>query len=306
MKKKVGIIGLGWVGASTAISVLHKGLCSELMLYDIQPGLAEGEAMDLQHGSAFYPTATVRAASISEMQSCHVIVVTAGVGVSKSQTRLDVLRENHVIIQQIAEQLKGYTGIVVVVTNPVDVLTYFLHRYAELPAHRVIGTGTMLDSARLRFLVGNRLGVNRKNINAQVVGEHGDSEVILWSQASAGGMQLRHWKGWTLADESTISEQVRQAALEVKKRKGVANHAIGLVTADLLKTILRGERKVRNLSTVLHGEFQLHDVALSLPVIVSENGVEEVLQIDMSALEHQEFIHSAHILKKAIAECESK
>lgn len=297
----LGIIGLGWVGASTAISILHRGICGELLLCDLRPGLAEGEAMDLNHGSSFYPTSRVKSASIAEMMHCKAIVVTAGRGGKPGETRLDLLNDNIGIAKTIATELKGFKGILVIVANPVDVLTYYYQKFSGLPENRVIGTGTMLDTSRLREIIGRKLNVDPRSIHAQVIGEHGDSEVILWSSATIGGIKLREWKGWKTEYETEIAEQVRKAASEIIKRKGATNHAIGLVTATLLKWLLRGDRRIINLSSVLSGEYDMHNVAISLPVLLSANGITEVLEMDLDAQEKEKFFQSADVLKKAIA-----
>ncbi|MBK8652831.1 MAG: L-lactate dehydrogenase [Haliscomenobacter sp.] len=296
----IGIIGLGWVGASTAISILQRGICQELLLCDSKPGLAEGEAMDLNHGSSFYPTARVKAVDISEMKHCNAIVITAGRGGKPNESRLDLLNDNIRIAQSIAEQLKGFQGILVIVANPVDVLTYYYQKFSGLPPGRVIGTGTMLDTARLREIIGRKLGVDPRSIHAQVVGEHGDSETILWSTATIAGMKLRDWNGWLPAYEEEIADQVKKAAYEIIRRKGATNHAIGLVTATLLKWVLRGEKRVINLSTVISGPYGLQDVALSLPALVSNHGVLEILEVGMSMDERTKFLNSASIIRKAI------
>ncbi len=298
----IGIIGMGWVGASVAISILQRGLCRELLLNDIRPGLAEGEAMDFNHGSSFYPAATVKAANISDMMHCRAIVITAGRGGKPEETRLDLLNDNIRIAKSIADQLHGFEGILIILANPVDVLTYYYQKFSGLPAGRVIGTGTMLDTARLREITGRKLNVDPRSVHAQVVGEHGDSEVVLWSSATIGGTFLRNWNEWRPEYETEIADQVRTAAYEIIKRKGATNHAIGLVTATLLKWVLRGERRIINLATVMDGPFGLSDVALSLPSLVSDHGVEEVLEVGMSPEEKEKFLHSATVLKKAIAE----
>ncbi len=299
-RNSIGIIGLGWVGASTALSILHRGICRELLLCDIKPGLAEGEAMDLIHGSSFYPTSDVRAADISEMRHCNAIVITAGRGGKKNESRLDLLNENIVIAKSIAGELKGFQGILIIVANPVDVLTYYYQKFSGLPSARVIGTGTMLDTARLREITGRKLGIDPRNIHAQVVGEHGDSETILWSSASIGGMKIRDWKDWHSEYESEIADRVRKSAQEIIRRKGATNHAIGLVTATLLKWLLRGDKRIINLSTVISGHYGLEEVALSLPVLVGEHGVDEVLEIEMSDDEMENFLNSANVIKRAI------
>ncbi len=299
-KISLGIIGLGWVGASTAISILHRGICQELLLNDVKPGLAEGEAMDLNHGSSFYPTTHVKAAEISDMKHCSAIVITAGRGGKPNESRLDLLNDNITIAKSIAEQLKGYEGILIIVANPVDVLTYFYQKFSGLPASRVIGTGTMLDTARLREIVGRKLSLNPRNIQAQVVGEHGDSETILWSSATIGGIKLRDWNGWQLAYESEIDEQVKRAAQEIIKRKGATNHAIGLVTATLLKWLLRGEKRIITLSSTISGPFGLNEVALSLPTVISDKGISEILEIKMDDNERNKFLKSADVIRNAI------
>lgn len=296
---------MGWVGSSVASSILHQGICKELLLNDLREGLAEGEAMDFNHGSSFYPTAKIRSAEIAEMINCKAIVVTAGRGGRPGETRLELLKDNIGIAKEIADQLKGYQGILIVVSNPVDVLTYFYQKFSGMPAEKVIGTGTMLDTARLRSIIGDRLNLDPGSVHAQVIGEHGDSEVVLWSSATIGGESLRNWEGWNDTDESSIAEKVRKAAQEIIKRKGATNHAIGLVTATLLKWILRGERRIITLSTSIKGPFGVDDVAISLPCLVSENGVEQVMEITMDEEENAKFHQSVKVLKKAIAEAES-
>ena len=296
----LGIIGLGWVGASTAISILQRGICRELLLCDLRPGLAEGEAMDLNHGSSFYPTTSVKAASISEMKHCKAIVITAGRGGKPNESRLDLLNDNISIAKDIAAQLKGFQGILIIVANPVDVLTYFYQRFSGLPPSRVIGTGTMLDTARLREIIGRKLDVDPRSIHAQVIGQHGESESILLSTATIGGMKLRDWKGWLPAYEDQIADQVKKAAYEIIQRKGATNHAIGLVTATLLKWLLRGDKRIINLSTVISGPYGLQDVALSLPALVSDQGVTKILEVDMSEDERDKFFKSASVIRQAI------
>ena len=195
MNRTVGIIGTGWVGTSVAISTLHSGAADELWLHDLNGAVAEGEAMDLTHGAAFYPDCQVRTATVDEMRRAHVVVVAAGRGGRPNETRLDLLRDNARIVSAIGRQLAGFGGTIVMVTNPVDVLTGVMQQASGLPPERVLGTGTMLDTARLRQVLGRELGVAPQSIHAQVVGEHGDSEVVLWSGAQVGGVPVRQWPG---------------------------------------------------------------------------------------------------------------
>ena len=299
MKRQVAIIGTGWVGSSIAISTLHSGVADEVLLHDAREDVAAGEAMDLAHGATFYPAATVRTTSIEEMRGADVIVVTAGRGGKPNESRLDLLRDNAAIVTAIGRQLAGCSGTIVMVTNPVDVLTYVMARVTALPACRVIGTGTMLDTARLRHVLGQRLDMDPRSVHANVVGEHGDSEVVLWSSAAIGGVLIRDWPGWDRTAEPAIALQVRRAAYEIIKRKGATNHAIGLVTADLLRSLLRGERRVLTVSRVQEGALGFSGLALSLPTVVGRDGAEQVLEPPMSSEERQALDQSAALLAAA-------
>jgi L-lactate dehydrogenase len=300
MPMSVGVVGTGWVGASVAISTLHAGFTSELLLADARHEVAEGEAMDLSHGASFYTTATVRAVPGEELLGTDALVVAAGRGGKPNESRLDLLRDNAKILRELGTKLRGYRGLVVVVTNPVDVLTWVIAESSGLPPERVIGTGTMLDTARLRQSLGHTLRVDPHSVHAQVVGEHGDSEVVLWSSAHVGGTPLREWPRWSAEREQPIATEVRTAAYEIIKRKGATNHAIGLTTAALLRSALRGERRVLTVSRVQSGALGLRDVALSLPTVVDVEGAVEVIPPKMDDAERQSLEHSADVLRKAI------
>ena len=299
---KVGIIGTGWVGSSVAISLLHAGVARELLLADRRQAIAEGEAMDLAHGSSFYPAASVRAATVEEMRDTDAVVIAAGRGGRPEETRLALLRDNAGTARAIGESLRGYRGLVVVVTNPVDVLTTVVRESSGLPPGRVLGTGTMLDTARLRHAVGRELRLDPRSVHALVVGEHGDSEVVLWSSAQAGGRPLRGWPGWTAAREAALAHEVRRAAYEIVARKGATNHAIGLVAAALLRWMLRGERRVLTVSRVHDASLGLGDVALSLPAVVGADGATEAVLPDMDPAEEKALAASARVIGKALAE----
>jgi L-lactate dehydrogenase len=301
MPTSVGVVGTGWVGASVAISTLHAGFASELLLADARHEVAEGEAMDLAHGASFYTTASVRAVPIDEMLDTDALVVAAGRGGKPNESRLDLLRDNARILRELGTKLRGYRGLVVVVSNPVDVLTWVVAESSGLPPERVIGTGTMLDTARLRQVLGQELRVDPHSVHAQVVGEHGDSEVVLWSSAHVGGTPVREWPGWSAEREQPIATEVRTAAYEIIKRKGATNHAIGLTTAALLRSALRGERRVLTVSRVPTGALGRRDVALSLPTVVDTDGAVDVIPVKLDAAEHEGLQRSADVLKKAIA-----
>ncbi len=281
--------------------MLHTGLAEELLLHDARDEVAEGEAMDLVHGMSFLPRANVRSATLADIRDTDAVVIAAGKSGTATQSRLDLARENAAIIRHIADTLRDYDGLVVIVTNPVDVLTFEFAKASGLPVERVLGTGTMLDTARLRHVVGRTLNVDAHSVHAQVVGEHGDSEVALWSSAQAAGLPLRKWPSWKPEYETALGDEVRRAAYEIIKRKGATNHAIGTVTAALLRTYLRGENRVLTVSRVQGGTAGLHDVALSLPAVVGRDGARTVVLPEMSAEEQARLTASAHVLRGAIA-----
>ena len=308
-RRRVAVIGTGWVGASVAISTLHAGVADELLLTDARADVAEGEALDLAQGAAFYPPATVRTASVEDMVDADVVVVAAGRGGKPGQSRLELLQDNASLVADLGRRLAGCRGTVLVVSNPVDVLTRVMQQASGLPAERVLGTGTVLDSARLRQMLGRELGIDPRSVHAQVVGEHGDSAVVLWSQAAVAGLPLQQWPHWTSRREQEIAQEVRHAAHEIIARKGATNHAIGLVTANILRALLRDERRVLTVSRVHPGTLTgvdgaaLHfdGVALSLPAVVGLGGAAEVLLPALTAEEHTALQRSAEILRSAAA-----
>ncbi len=301
MQQVVGVIGTGWVGSSVAMAVLQTGAAKALWLHDARGTVAEGEAMDLAHGAAFYPRCEVRAVGLSDMRDADVVVVAAGRGGKPGESRLDLLRDNAKMVANIGQTLAGFAGIVVVVTNPVDVLTHVMAQASGLPLHRVMGTGTMLDTARLRQMIGLELKVATQSVHAQVIGEHGDSELVLWSGAQVGGVPLRAWDGWDDGAELRLARDVRLAAYEVIQRKGATNHAIGLVTARLVECLLGDKQRVLTVSRVQCGAMGLHDVALSLPALVGSAGATRVLEPSMSDSERAGLEKSAAVLRAAKA-----
>lgn len=301
MRSSVGIIGMGWVGSSVAMSALQTGAVRELMVNDLRTAVAEGEAMDLAHGASYYPPASVRVATVEQMRAgTGAIVIAAGQGAMPGgEDRLAALQQTAGIVRSLGEQLRGYEGLVIVVTNPVDVLTAVFAAAAGMPTNRVIGTGTMLDTARLRQVVSVELGLEANSIHAYVVGEHGDSEVVLWSSARVGATALRRWPGWDATREAAIADEVRRAGYEIIRRKGATNHAIGLVTARLLRGIMRGERHVLAVSKVQE-EGAYRGVALSLPTVVGGDGATRVVAPEMTQEESEALGRSAEVLRRAL------
>jgi len=225
-------------------------------------------------------------------------VVAASLRKKPNESRLDLLRDNAAIARTFGEKLRGYRGVVIVVSNPVDVITRVMADASGLPPERVIGTGTVLDTARLRQVLGRELGLSPNSVHAMVVGEHGDSEVVLWSSAHVGGVPLRSYPGWKPDREPVLAAEVRTAAYEIIKRKGATNHAIGLCTAAVLRAVLRDQHQVLTVSRV---QPAMNGVALSLPAVVGSKGAVQVLEPEMSADERAALAKSAEVLGKAFA-----
>jgi L-lactate dehydrogenase len=299
MKARIGIIGTGWVGTSVAFSTLLAGHARELWLYDQRTAVAEGEALDMTDGAAFYPRCAVSAVPLAQMREADIVVLAAGRNGRPDESRLELLRDNARIAAGMGRALAGFNGIVIVVTNPVDVLTRVVAAAAGLPPERVIGTGTLLDTARLRERLAMHLKVSPTSVHAQVVGEHGDSSVMLWSGASVGGVALRDWPGWPADEEPTVAGHVRRAAYDVIQRKGATNHAIGLVAAELIGAIVNDERRILPVSRVQDGACGIRGVALSLPTLVGAGGAMQVLEPAMDAAERAALAASAAVLERA-------
>lgn len=297
----IGVIGMGWVGTSVAISLLTRAEARELFVNDVRGELAEGEAMDLAHAAPFLRTAIVRATSVEEMHACDAVVIAAGRNGKPGESRLDLLRDNAAVVRELGAALRGHRGLLVVVTNPVDVLTHVLLEASGLPPARVLGTGTLLDTARMRHVLGAELGVSPQSVHMNVLGEHGDSQIAVFSSARVGSTPLRAWPGWDVAREPALAERVRGAAREIITRKGATNHAIGLATAYLLKWALADERRVLTVSRLQAGTAGLHGVCISLPAIVGREGATQVLEPELDQREYEALLHSARILEQAKA-----
>jgi len=298
---KIGVIGMGRVGTSVAVSVLQQGVARELLVHDLHVETAEGEVLDLAHGAAFYPAAQIRVATVEDMLDCDAVVIAAGRNGRADETRLDLLRDNARVIGDLARRLARLRGLLVIVSNPVDLLTQIATEQSGLAPARVLGTGTLLDTARLRHAIGRELAIDPRSVHAHVLGEHGDSEVVAWSSAQVGGVALRGWPGWTAARETAIATEVRRAAYEIIRRKGATNHAIGLATATALRWALRDERRVITVSRIQDGAAGITGLALSLPAIVGRSGAVEVLTPDLDDGERAALARSVDALRAARA-----
>ena len=307
--RKAAVIGCGLVGSSIAFSLIQRGLFSELVLIDANQDKAVGEAMDLSHGLPYIAAMDVHAGGYDDLSDCAPIVVTAGANQKPGQTRLELIGQNVSILNSIIPQItaRPFEGILLIVSNPVDVLTYAAFRISGYPAHRVMGSGTVLDSARLRYLLGEHLKVDSRSIHAVIVGEHGDSELAVWSGANVSGVPLDDFcamRGHTnhRQAEQRIYEDVRDSAYEIIKRKGATYYGIAMAVARIAECVMKDERAILPVSVVLGGQYGLRDLALSIPSIVGRRGVEQILEIPLADGEREALNASAGQLQEVIRE----
>jgi L-lactate dehydrogenase len=306
---KVGLIGTGMVGASFAYSLMQSGAANELVLIDADAARAEGEMMDLNHGMPFVRPMRIIAGGYSDLADADVIVICAGVGQRPGQTRLELLQTNAGIFHNIVPKVVAVNqdAIIIVATNPVDILTQIAAQIVGLDRCRVLGSGTSLDTARLRYMLGVHYGVDSRSVHAYVVGEHGDSELALWSLANIGGVRLADFvganrQGYDQAALDRIFNQTRNAAYEIIQRKKATYYAIGLGLLSIVEAVLRDQHTVMTVSSPLSGQYGVSDIATSMPAIVGRRGVEEVLNLPLSESELAAFQSSAQTLKDRLAE----
>lgn len=307
-RTKVSIIGAGAVGTSIAYTLLIKKIAGEVALYDIDKPKVEAEVLDLAHGSQFTsPSRIYGGADLQVVSDSDVVVITAGAKQKPGQTRLDLAATNVAILNKLLPDLVRLSpnAIFLLVTNPCDVLAYAAVKISGLPANRVFSSGTVLDSSRLRWELAERLGVSTESVHALIVGEHGDSEFALWSEARIGPVKLNDWQSetsstLTQSDLDHIAEDVKNAAYKVIAGKGATNYAIGLSAARIVEAVLRDESVVLPVSSVLTDYMGISDVALSVPTVVNRQGASKLLPVAMSAAELEKLNSSAEALKASI------
>ncbi|WP_322815942.1 L-lactate dehydrogenase [Chloroflexus sp.] len=305
---KVGVVGTGMVGTSFAYALMQRSLANELVLIDIDYARAEGEAMDLNHGLPFVRPMRIYAGTYDDLAGADLIVIAAGANQRPGETRLDLLSRNVAIFREIISLILAANddGIIVVATNPVDILTTIVAQIAGSATNRVIGSGTILDTARFRYLLGQHYGVDPRSVHAYIVGEHGDSELALWSLANIAGVRLvdfvgANGQGYNQAALDAILEQTRNAAYEIIKRKRATYYAIGLGLLSIAEAVLRDQHTVMTISSLMNGQYGVSGIAISLPTIVGRDGAEEVLNLPLSEQEIALFQHSAGILKEYLS-----
>lgn len=303
---KVVIIGSGFVGTSIAYATLIRGLCTELVMVDIHREKAEGEVMDLSHGLPFVPPVAIRAGGYEECAGAEIIVISAGANQEPGQSRLDLVQKNSKILLSILQEIEQYekNAILIIVTNPVDVLTTLASQHSQIPPERVIGSGTILDTARFRYILSQRYGISASSIHAYVIGEHGDSGVPLFSSASIAGSPLIHCENAIGTNNQSwkeeITSEVRKAAYEIINRKGATYYGIGLSCTYILQSILRDEQKVLTVSSYLNDQYGSLGTAISVPCVLGKRGIKSRLQVSMDPLERELFIRSSEKLKESL------
>ncbi len=305
--RKCAVIGCGNVGATVAYTLSISGLFSEMILIDADEARAKSEAMDLGHGLPFLSQMEIRAGDYDDLEDAAIVIIAAGAAQREGETRIDLLGRNVAIFRSIIDRIVPVNRecILLVLSNPVDILTYAALRLSGFPASRVIGSGTVLDTARMKFLVGRELGVDSRNVHSFIIGEHGDSEVPVWSSANVSGIDLDEYCALSdrcpdLACLHPIFEGVRDSAYEIIRGKGATYYGIAQATLRIVSSIVRDERSILPVSTLVRGHYGLDDVCLGVPCIVGREGVERVLDIPLSEEESDLLARSAEKLKALV------
>jgi L-lactate dehydrogenase len=304
---RVALIGTGFVGSSYAFALLNQGVTEELVLIDINKEKSEGDAMDLNHGLPFAPSRTkIWFGDYSDCKDADLVVLTAGANQKPGETRLDLVEKNTAIFKVIVNDImkSGFDGIILVATNPVDILTYAVWKFSGLPRERVIGSGTILDTARFRYLLGEYFDVDTRNVHAYIIGEHGDTELPVWSHADIAGTTISEWtKNKDCFKQSDLNDlfiNVRDAAYHIINRKGATYYGIAMGLVRVTKAILQNENSVLTVSSYLEGQYGHKDIFIGVPSVVNRNGIREVVELDLSQEEQEKFNHSVSVLKQTL------
>lgn len=307
-KRKVSIIGAGFVGATTAYALMNSGVATEICIYDINMDKAMGEVMDLVHGTSFVKPVNIYAGDISETKDSDIVIITAGAAQKPGETRLDLIEKNYNIFKGFIPQIAAASpnAILLVVSNPCDVLAYITYKLSGFPKERVIASGTVLDTSRLKYVIGKYFNVNNNNVHANVLGEHGDSEVVSWSTATIAGDSLEKYceknnLEWDDSVKEVIAKDVVNAAYEIISRKGATYFAIGLATTRIVEAILRDENTILTVSALMEGQYGIEDVYLAVPTVVNSTGVVRIVAPEIKdEKELKKLQESARVLKENI------
>ncbi len=303
-RSKIAIIGSGFVGASTAFAMSLNQMVNEMVLVDVNKEKSIGEAMDISHGLSFLGQMSVYGGDYSDCSNCDAIIITAGCNRKPGESRIDLARKNLTISKEIIGNImKYYTrGVILVVSNPVDVLTYKIQQWSGLPAGKVFGTGTVLDSSRFRFLLSRKFNVDVRNVHGYIIGEHGDTQLPLWSATHIAGKNIMEFFDDPVYDitneiKNAIIEDVKTCGSEIIKKKGATYYAIAVAVNTILESLLKNQNTIRTVSSVIHNMYGIDDVALSLPSIVNANGVKAIFDLKLTAEEQRLLANSANQLK---------
>lgn len=302
------IVGAGQVGMACAYSLLIQNILDELVLTDINREKLEGEVMDLVHGIPFVSPTVVKAGDLQDAEGSDIVIITAGARQHPGETRLALVQRNTEIFRGLIQKVVRHCpeAVLLIVSNPVDIMTYVSLQLSGFPAGRVLGSGTVLDTARFRYLLAERLKLDSRSLHAYIIGEHGDSEVAAWSKVNVAGSPLQEVFPELSHPESSdqlgqIFAQVKNAAYEIIKRKGATSYAIGLGVTQIVQAILRNQQRVLTVSGLLTGQYGLHDLCLSLPAVVGREGILRIIDFTLTAEEEEQLKHSGQTLKEIIA-----
>ena len=307
--RKVAMIGCGFVGSASAFALMQSGLFSEMVLLDADQNKAEGEALDISHGLPFAKPMQIYAGGYDDITDAAIIIISAGANQKPGETRLDLVKKNVGIFAAIMPEIakREVKGILLVVANPVDILTYVAQKQSGLPESRVFGSGTVLDTARLKYLLGEHLHVDSRSVHAYIIGEHGDSEMAAWSCANVSGLPLESFcemRGHHNHDEAMhqIADQVKNSAYEIIEKKHATYYGIAMSVKRICEAIIRDEKSILPVSSMMHGEYGIEKVTLSMPAVVGKNGIEKLVPIKLSEEEQGQLKASADTLKAVLGE----
>lgn len=305
-RRKIVVVGTGMVGMSFAYSILNQGGINELVLIDVQKEKAEGEAMDLAHGISCAPNRiNIKSGDYSECKNADIVVITAGANQKPGQTRLELATINAKIMKDVTKNVveSGFNGIFIVASNPVDIMTYVVSKISGFPKRKVIGSGTVLDTARLRYMLGEYLGVTSKNIHAYIMGEHGDSSFVPWTHCYIGCKKIQEILQDRHTDVGVLEEihtDVKQAAYDIIEKKKATYYAIGLALTKLVKTILNDENEILTISAKVEGEYNHNGLFIGVPAVINNHGMRELLELKLTEEEQQKFDESWEVLEHTI------
>ena len=305
--RKVAIVGCGFVGAACSFALMQSGLFSEMVLIDSDYAKAEGEALDINHGVPFAKPMKIYAGSYDDIKNSSIVIVTAGANQKQGETRLDLVKKNIAIFQSIIPEIRkrDFNGILLIVANPVDILTSVAVRLSGLPEKKVFGSGTVLDSARLKYELGKHLNVDSRSVHAFIIGEHGDSEIAAWSGVNISGVPLQKFcemRGYCNHEDNMkkIAEDVKNSAYEIIEKKKATYYGVAMAVKRICEAVVRDEKSILPVSSMMHGQYGIEGICLSIPAIVGKDGVETHVPIQLNEDEITNLKKSAKTLKEIL------